>query len=147
ALAPAIGDHRPAGAGADLAEPGLVALEHVVEDARPPGLGHELRPEPDEPPGGHQVLDADPAVAMVDELLHPALPGGEELAHGAEVVLGDEHRHALDRFAELSVDLPGDDLGLADRELEALPSHRLDQDGQLQLAPALDLPGVRPGRG
>src|SRR5581483_9719690 len=120
ALAPAIGDHRPAGAGPDLTEPGLVALEDVVEDARPPGLGHELRPEPDEPPGRHQVLDADPAVAVVDQLLHPALAGGQQLRHRPEMVLGNEDRHPLHWLAELPVDLPGDDLRLADGQLEAL---------------------------
>ena len=36
----------------------------------------------------------------------------------------------------------GDDLRLADRELEALAPHLLDQDGELQLAAALHLPGV-----
>ena len=36
-----------------------------------------------------------------------------------------------------------DDLGLADRELEPLAAHLLDEDGELQLAAALHLPGVR----
>ena len=42
----------------------------------------------------------------------------------------------------LAVDHAGDHLRLAHRELEALPAHQLDEDGQLQLATALDLPGV-----
>ncbi len=117
----------------------------MVEDARPPGLGHELRAEPDEAPGRHEVLDADPAVAVVDQLLHPPLAGGQELLHRPQVVVGDEDRHALHRLAELPVDLPGHHLGLAHGELEPLPPHRLDEHGQLELAPALDLPGVGPG--
>ena len=36
----------------------------------------------------------------------------------------------------------GDDLRLADGELEALAAHDLDEDRELQLAAALDLPGV-----
>ena len=42
----------------------------------------------------------------------------------------------------LPVDLAGDDLGLADGELEALSAHRLDEDRELQLAATLHLPGV-----
>ena len=42
----------------------------------------------------------------------------------------------------LAVDDPGDDLRLADGQLEALAAHDLDEDRQLQLAAALDLPGV-----
>ena len=46
-------------------------------------------------------------------------------------------------LVELAVDDPGDHLRLADGELEALPPHDLDEDRELQLAAALDLPGVR----
>jgi hypothetical protein len=42
----------------------------------------------------------------------------------------------------LAVDQPGDDLRLADGQLEALPAHDLDEDRELQLAAALHLPGV-----
>ena len=44
---------------------------------------------------------------------------------------------------QLAVDLPGDDLRLADGQLEALAAHQLDEDRQRQLAAALDLPHVR----
>ena len=44
----------------------------------------------------------------------------------------------------LPVDLAGDDLGLADGELEALASHRLDEHRELELAAALHLPRVGP---
>ncbi len=42
----------------------------------------------------------------------------------------------------LAVDLADHDLRLADRELEALAAHGLDEHRELQLAPALDLPRV-----
>ena len=42
-----------------------------------------------------------------------------------------------------AVDGAGDHLGLADGELVALPAHLLDEDGERELAAALDLPGVR----
>ena len=43
---------------------------------------------------------------------------------------------------DLAVDDLGDDLGFSDRELEALPAHGLDQDGELQFTATLDLPRV-----
>ena len=70
------------------------------------------------------------------------LRSAEQLGDDAEVVLGHVDGQPLDRLVQLAVDLPGDDLRLADGELEALAPHHLDQDRQLQLAAALDLPGV-----
>jgi hypothetical protein len=51
-------------------------------------------------------------------------------------------RDALDRLMGCSVDLPDQDLRLADSELEALAAHDLDEDGQLQLTASLHLPDV-----
>ena len=56
----------------------------------------------------------------------------------------DVDRDALVRLVGLAVDRAQDDLGPADLELVALAAHLLDQDRQLQLAPAQDL--VRVGR-
>ena len=42
----------------------------------------------------------------------------------------------------LAVDLFGQHLRLADRELESLAPHQLDEDRELQLAAALHLPRV-----
>ena len=42
----------------------------------------------------------------------------------------------------LAVDLAGDDLGLADGELEALAAHHLDEHRELELAASLHLPRV-----
>ena len=67
-----------------------------------------------------------------------------QLGDDAEVVLGHVDGHPLHRLVDLAVDLAGDDLGLAHGQLEALAAHGLDQHGQLQLAAALDLPGVGP---
>ena len=57
---------------------------------------------------------------------------------------GHVDRDALDRLVPLAVDLPDQHLRLADRELEALAAHQLDEHRQLQLAAALHLPRVRP---
>ena len=124
--------------------PGLPAVEDVVEHAGAAGLGHELGAEADQAAGRDPVVHPDPAGAVVDHLDQRALAQGHQLGHHAEVVVGDIDGHPLHRLVELAVDLPGDDLGLAHGELEAFAAHGLDQDGQLQLAAALDLPGVGP---
>ena len=94
--------------------------------------------------GRHEVLEPHPAGAVVDHLLHAALAQGEQLRQHADVLLGRVDREPLDRLVHLAVDLARHDLRLADRELEALAAHELDEHRQLQLAAALHLPGVRP---
>ena len=66
------------------------------------------------------------------------------LGHATDVLLRSVDREQLHRLVEPAVDLPGDDLGLARGQLEALAAHHLEQDDELQLTPALDLPGVGP---
>ena len=72
-----------------------------------------------------------------------ALAQREQLRDDADVVLGDVDRHALDRLVALAVDRALQHARLADVQLEALAAHQLDEHGELQLAAALDLPGVR----
>src|SRR6266511_314797 len=61
-----VGDQRAGRAGAQVAEPRLVRLEDVVQDAGTAGLGEELGPEADQRPGRDQPLHPDPAGAVVD---------------------------------------------------------------------------------
>ena len=74
---------------------------------------------------------------------HRALAGREGLGDGADVA-----RRATSTTARSSGSwrLPSisrvDDLGPADLQLVALAAHRLDEHGQLQLAPAGDLDDV-----
>ncbi len=142
--APSVGHHGAVALGLQLAVPRLPSVEDVVEHAGAPGLGHELGPEPDEAPGRHPVVHADPSGPVVDHLDQGPLAQGHQLGDHAQVVVGDVDGHPLHGLVELPVDLPGDHLGLAHGELEPLPAHGLHQHGQLQLAPALDLPGVGP---
>ena len=121
-----------------------MALVHVVQQRRAPGLGEQLGPEADQPPGGHEELEAHPARPVVHDLLHAPLAQGEELGHDAEEVLGDVDGHPVDRLVDHAVDLAGQHLRLADRQLEALPPHHLDEHRELELPPALHLPGVGP---
>ena len=66
----------------------------------------------------------------------------QQLRDDADVLVGNVDAHPLHGLADAAVDLPRDDLGLADRELEALPAHQLDQHRKRQLAATLDLPHV-----
>ena len=122
--------------------PGLPAVEHVVEDARPPGVGEELGAEPDEPPRRNLVVEAHPARPVIDHFEHGALAQRQQLGDHTEILVGHVHADPLHRLVDLAVDLTGDDLRLADGELETLPPHRLDQDGQLELAAAEHFPHV-----
>ena len=138
----AVGDQGAGGAGAHLPGPRLPALEHVVQQAGAAGLGEELGAEADQAARGRQIVEAYPAGRVVDHLLHPALAQGQHLGDDADVILGDVDRQPLDRLAELAVDLAGQHAGLARRQLEALAPHQLEQHDELQLAAAVDLPGV-----
>ena len=77
----------------------------MVEDPRAAGLREELRPEPDQAAGGDEHLQADPARAVVDHVLHAPLAEGEELREHADVLLGRVDRDALDGLVHLPVDL------------------------------------------
>src|SRR5207248_10334608 len=72
-LAAAVGDEAPRRSGAQLAVPGLPALEDVVEDAGAARLGQELGAEADQAACGDEVFHARPAGPVVDELLETAL--------------------------------------------------------------------------
>ena len=124
--------------------PGLVAVEDVVEDAGAARLGQELGAEADQRPCRHEVLEPHPAGAVVDHLLQPALAQREQLREDADLVLGRVDREPLDRLVHLAVDDLCHHLRLADRQLESLAAHQLDEDRELELAAALHLPRVRP---
>ncbi|MPM68349.1 hypothetical protein SDC9_115281 [bioreactor metagenome] len=114
----------------------------MVHDAGAAGCGQELGAETQQSAGGHHVLHPHPAGAVVGHLLEHALAGAHQLGDRTQVLLGHIHREPFGRLLHLAVDLAGDHLGLADGQLETLAAHHLDQHGQLQLAAALDLPGV-----
>src|SRR5437879_1832989 len=83
-------------------------------------------------------LAARRARAVVNHLLHAPRAEREQLRDDADVVLGHVDRDALHRFVALAVEVAGEHLRLADRELEAFTAHQLDEHGELQLAAALD---------
>ena len=140
----AVGDEPAGRPRPQLAVPRLEPVEDVVEDPGAARLGEELRAEADQAARGHEHLHPHPAGAVVDERLGAPLPQREELGDDAEVLLRHVDRDALDRLVHLAVDEARDDLRLADRQLEALAAHLLDEHLELELAAALHLPGVRP---
>ena len=86
------------------------------------------------PRDGHELLHPEPPGPVVHHLHEPALAQREQLGDDAEELLGDVDRDALHRLVEAPVDRAGHDLRLADRQLEPLAPHHLDEDRELQLA-------------
>ena len=91
----------------------------------------------------HAVLDARAPEAGVRHLHHAAAALAEALGHDPDELLGHVDDDELHRLAELAVDRLGHDLGVAELQLVALAAHRLDEDRELELAPAEHLEGVR----
>ena len=103
--------------------------------------------EADQAPGRHPELQPHPAGAVVDHLGHPPPAQGQALGDHADELLGHVEGDRLVRLLDPPVDGAGDDLGPRHLQLVALAPGLLDQHGQLELAPALDLEGVGRGGG
>ena len=114
----------------------------MVEHAGATGLGKKLRSKTDQRTGGNDIVEPDPTGAVVRHVLHRGLASTEELGHGANVLLRYVDGEPFGRLVKRAVDLLSQHLGLADRELEALTPHRLDEDRKLKLATTLDFPGI-----
>src|SRR4051794_23757384 len=141
-LASAIGDEAAGRTSSQLAVPRLPALEDVVHDPGTARLREELGTETDQPARRHEVLHAGPARAVVDHLLHPALPEREQLRDDADVLLRDIDGDPFDRLVLLPVEHAGQHLRLPHGELESLAPHDLDEDGELELSAPLYLPDI-----
>ena len=139
----AVTDQRSGMPGPDLAGPWPVPVEHRVGDAGAAGQGEEVGAEADEPAAGHDEVHPNPSGGMVGHLFHPPLTGRHQLGDRPDELLGTVDGHRLERLMQFAVDGAGDDLGLADRQLETFAAHLLDEDGQRQFTAALHLPGVR----
>src|SRR4029077_20439686 len=94
---------------------------------------------PDEPADREHELHPDPAVRVRRDLLEPALAPRDRGLDVADVVGRDVDGDPLVGLLEIAVDLAQEHLGARCGELEAFTSHLLDEDGQLELAPATDL--------
>ena len=94
----AIGDERAVRARRDRAVPRLPAREDVVHDAGALGVGHELRPEPDEPARRNPELEPHAAAAVVHHLRHHALALADLRDDDALVILRHVDDELLDRL-------------------------------------------------
>ena len=137
-----VGHHGAAPPVGELAGPRRPAPVAGVKQRGPAGGGHQLRAEAQQAAGrGLEAHDRAAGVAR-PQLEHRALAGRQRLGHRAHVLVGHVDDAFLDRLVALAVDLAGDDLRLAHLQLVALAPHRLDQHGELELAPAGDLEHV-----
>jgi hypothetical protein len=113
----------------------------VVHDRLAGRRGEQLGPKADE--AARRDLDLEVGrLADRLHLLHLAAPAADQLDHLARVGRAHVDDQHLDRLVLLAVDLLGDHARLADRELEPLAAHRLEEDAEVEHAAAADLPGV-----
>ena len=113
---------------------GSVLMEQCMVDAVAPGRGEEGLAEAEHAPGRYdvgRVHDAGFAIAYVGE---SATALAEHFTHRAHVVRWHLDVHLLEGLVPALGRLAIDNLRLADGELVALAAHRLDEDGQVQLA-------------
>ena len=138
----AVGNHRAVLAGDDGAGPRRVAGGQRGGDAGAARGGQQRGAEADQATGRHGELQTHPAGTVVAHRVHAALAVGHELRDGTHVFLGNVDGGVLHRLVDLAVDGLGDHLRAADGQLEAFAAHLLGEDGQRELATALDFPGV-----
>src|SRR5262249_28779326 len=136
--AAAVGDEGAVLTVGDVALPLVPPVEQVIEQSGAARIGEELRPIADQPPRRDAVLEAHAPGSVVHHLDHRAPAGPDLLGHGADVLLGDVDDEVFHRLERPAVLLVGDDGGLPHLELEALATHHLDEDRQLELAPSGD---------
>ena len=125
-----------------LAGPGPVALADLMEERRAAGVGEELAAVPDQTADRQHELHPDAAVGVGRQLFKAALSAGQRLLDVADVVGRDVDRDPLVRLVDVAVDVVQEDLRPGDGELEPLAPHLLDEDRELELAPAADLERV-----
>ena len=106
------------------------------------GLGHELGADADESARGDAPVEPHPAGAVVHHLEQVPLRVASRVVTSPTYSSGTSMVTCSTGSCSLPSTMLRDDLGLADGQLEAFAAHGLDQDGELQLAAALDLPGV-----
>src|SRR6266702_6304590 len=119
---------------AKLPHPVPVADPDRAHDAFARGQGQECVSKADQTAGRDQVLEADPALVVVDDLDHLAAALAQRFGDRAEMRLADVNGQPLDGFHALAVDDLDNRLRPRDLQLIAFAAHGLDEDGQVQLA-------------
>ena len=135
----------PRSAASDLAVPRLVALENVVELAGAARFREELRAEADQAARRHARTPCGPSRSRGSPC-SPCAPCGARAAASRRRGTPPARRSTTRSIGSWSLPsiVARDHLGLADRQLEALATHHLDEHRQLELAATLHLPAVGP---
>ena len=129
------------GAGETAREPTpvfFITQEVRAHNAGALGIGEKLVTIAYQPPRRYVELDSHPAGGVVDVVDHPAFADGELLGGDSEIVLVAIDKKVLDGLQHRAVPLLIDDLGPAHTHLKSFAPHCLNEDGELELAPALD---------
>src|SRR5713226_131215 len=122
----------------EFARPGPISNPDRSHDSVARGQRQEVVPEADQAARRNHVLEANPALRVVADLDHLASTLPERLRHRAEVLLADVNRQPLHGLHELAIDPLDDGFWARDLELIALPAHRFDEHGEVELAAAAD---------
>src|SRR5437660_1473657 len=122
----------------EFACPQPIADSDRPHEAGAGGERQEVVAKADQAPRGNQVLETDAAPGIVGYLDHLSAALPERLGHGAKMLLADVHGEALYRLHELTIHPLDDGLRAGHFELIALAAHRLDEQGQVELATAAD---------
>src|SRR6202041_1951536 len=96
-----------------------------------------------QPAAGHAELDPDAAVSVIVHVEHFALARAKLFHDHAHEILRHVHGQLLDRLHELASDALGYDLRLSHHQFETLPTHHLNENRKLELAPTHNDEGIR----
>ena len=129
------GPVRNKGSGGALCDNGhATAHNHrkVVEEPCPSCIGEKLGTKADQPSGWNPEFEADPAVAIVVHLLHPAFTDPHLLCHDPYEFLRNIDDQMLHGLVKSAVHVFCNALRHRHGKLIAFPPDHLDQDRKLQ---------------
>ena len=92
---------------------------------------------------GTLKLDAHAPVTVIVHVGDFALARPQLLHHNSDEFFRNVDGQVLHGFHELAVDALGDNLRLADHQLETFAAHHFNEDRKLQFAAAQHLEGIR----
>ena len=138
------GDKGAGEAARNLALIGRIGIKNRIDDALSAGIRQKLAPISEQTSCRDQIFDSRSGPMRgwihVDKL---AFSRTELFHHGAAVFVRHVDIHALDRLAELAVDLLIQYTGRADAKLIALAAHILDQNGKVHFPASRYLKAIR----
>src|SRR5664279_6612832 len=122
-----------------MSMPRLVAVEDMIEKARPLGIGEKLGPEAYQAARGYPELQPYPAVAIVLHLLHFSLSHACLLGNDTHKFFRYIYHEQLHWFVQFAFYFFGDCFRHRHRKFVSFPPHHFNQYGKLKLSPAHNL--------